>query len=208
MMPDETCDPLTGIGTGRRANISPRGCAPSWRQLVIILSVGVALYTTYRIASRTLLLGSVAGNYIYNYRPAPEGRVWLPFLIVLAAACGLAWLTTRKIGARERACVLAWWAAAFPFQLVLRVLALEPLAAIIRNEANNSFYTPTLNSTALEFLRNFQRQTDALPMHVAANMPGKVLRYRPFSLCAWSRCRPLRHVAFRPAASGYRTDLH
>jgi hypothetical protein len=176
-MPDETRDPVTGVGKEHRANVSIRGSSPMWPHLVILLSVGIALRTTYRIARKMLLLGSVEGHFVYAYGHALEGRVWFPFLIVFAPACGLAWLTTRKIATRERACVLAWWAAAFPSQLVLRVLAFEPLEASIRSDSSNSFYTPTLSSTALDFLGNFQRQAEALPMHAAANMPGKVLLY-------------------------------
>lgn len=148
-----------------------------WLPVAVTLSALVALWVIYRIATCDFVLGSVEGGWFHPYGRFVEITALWTFLAVAPCAMGLTWLATRMIDRSERACVLAWWAAAIPLQLALRYPATRSLETIIRSDSANSFYSPTLKYSAFEFLSNFEKLAPNLPEHASSNMPGKVLLY-------------------------------
>ena len=51
------------------------------------------------------------------------------------------------------------------------------LGTVVQSDVANSFYSPTLTYSALQFLSQFEQIAPALPLHAATNLPGKVLLF-------------------------------
>ncbi len=134
----------------------------------------VSLLVVQAIASRSLVVGSREGRWVYPYIRMFSAELLLPFLIALAVMLGMLYLSGRIFERHEGWTVAGWLVAGLLAQLALRWHAPASLAAIVTSDAANSFYSPTLRFTAREFLTRYQAIVHALPAHARTNMPGKV----------------------------------
>jgi hypothetical protein len=129
-------------------------------------------------------------GWIERFLFAPEGGGWAytyaqrPDLISLLSVVGvvplllLLWRHTEsQIETRPLRVLAQWLAAALVVQWLFLSIAPFPLTAKLESVSANGFYTVSKQYPAADFLRHFNSIAGTLPMHVQANLPGKVLLF-------------------------------
>ena len=158
----------------------------------LLLASAVSLLVCYRVATRTLDLGSFEGRWVYrHFQPlslAPFG-IWL-----LTSIAALDLLRVRPPDSRrgELLLVLAWVAVATVIDAALRTLTPIGLTEIFASADANSFFTATRQQPIGQVLGDFERARLLMPLHAQSNLPGKmvllyaleILTVRP-GLLAW-----------------------
>lgn len=144
-----------------------------WTTLVggLLLSCVVS----YRVATRSLVLGSPEGGWVYEYRYGFQPQSLAVFAIVWACCAVLAMVSLAEVRRREWRVVMMWLAVGLLSQAVLRALTAHTMEALFLGDGSNGFYQPTLQYRGLELLREFDRLRPALPEHPGTNMPGKLM---------------------------------
>lgn len=140
----------------------------------VILGAAVSLAVCYRIATRSLILGSQAAGWFYGYHQLFSPR-FLEVFVIACAAGALLWLPDPRPGRQEWTRVLAWWAVAIGVQWLLRSIAPFTLESLFQSDGANGFYGWAAQVTPADLLRHFNRLRRLAPLHVQANMPGKVM---------------------------------
>jgi hypothetical protein len=140
----------------------------------VLLGVSLALYVSYRVATQSLLLGSVEGRSVYPYvRPFAFSSVALA-AGVSAAVWSLLFLPSPAVS-RKAWWLIVWIAAALALQAALRALTPYSFERIFSSEGANSFYTVTTRYFASTVLSEFERVREFWPLHAQSNMPGKLM---------------------------------
>ena len=150
---------------------------PSHRLFWIALILGSALSVAvgWMIATQSLSLGSLEGNWYYGYlRPFSMPPIGAAFLVcgicsTLLLFPGLTWLR------HEWVLVAAWILAATCLHALIRSLTPLPFERIFISDAANSFYSVTQAHDAGTVLRNFDEVRASSPIHAQSNMPGKLM---------------------------------
>ena len=136
----------------------------------------LAAAASYRVATRSLILGSPEGGWHYQYF---DGISVLPVLgiALVTIAFVLAMLTvSRRIddsGGWPQ--VLCWVLAAFVVQLLIRPVAPVALGTIFASDGANAFYGVSRRFTPGEILTPTRSMRAGMPLHAQSNMPGKPL---------------------------------
>lgn len=128
------------------------------------------------------LFAPEGGGWAYTYVQRPDA---VSILAAMGLAAGLALLwhfTESAIESRPRATLAIWVAALLPVQWALHAIAPFTLTSKIESVSANGFLTVSKQYSAGEFLRHFDTIAPTLPMHVQANLPGKVLLYDALQL--------------------------
>ena len=117
------------------------------------------------------------GGWGYTYVQRPD-LVSLLVVAVLVPTLVLLWRYTEpKVECRPAWVVAQWLAAGLITTFVIHAIAPFALVAKLESEGANGFYTIAGQYPAPDFLRSFPAIAGTLPMHVQANLPGKVLLY-------------------------------
>jgi hypothetical protein len=158
----------------------------------LLLASAVSLLMCYRVATRTLDLGSFEGRWVYrHFQPlslAPFG-IWL---LTSIAALDLLRVQVPDSRRGELLLVLAWVAVATVIDAALRTLTPIGLTDIFASADANSFFTATRQQPIGQVLGDFEAARLLMPLHAQSNLPGKMvllyalemLTLRP-ALLAW-----------------------
>jgi len=139
---------------------------------------------------KTVILGvhNAMFGWIEQFLFAPEGGGWAytytqrPDLISLLAVAGLLPLllllwrySESHVATHPLRVVLEWLGAGVIVEWI--ALSIAPFSVLDKLESvsANGFYTVSKQFPAMDFLRHFNALASTLPMHVQANLPGKVL---------------------------------
>ncbi|HZP47328.1 MAG TPA: hypothetical protein VFB07_02255 [Vicinamibacterales bacterium] len=144
-----------------------------WASLIV--GMAAALYVAARVASQSIVIGSVEGNFFYRYsRPFASSMLWAA-VPVLATVVALAY-APRDVGRRHaRWLLIVWFVAASAHQAQLRTLTPFSYEQMFASDTANSFYGAAKQHRAGALLRRFDALRRSLPLHARSNMPGKVL---------------------------------
>lgn len=123
------------------------------------------------------LFAPEGGGWAYTYVQKPDG------ISLLSLAClvpPLLWLWRRtepQIQVRPWRVLAQWMAAALVVQAISLLIAPYSLTSKLESINANGFYAVSTQYDAAHFLRQFNEISATLPMHVRANLPGKVLLF-------------------------------
>lgn len=121
------------------------------------------------------LFAPSGGGWAYTYVQRPDLLSLLAVAGLVPLVAWLWWRTDRQIDARPLWVVAQWLVAALIIQWFIHAIAPFSLAAKLESVPANGFYSAAQAYPAGEFLRQFHSIAPTLPMHVQANLPGKVL---------------------------------
>ena len=167
----------------------------------VIAGAAASAVVCYLVATRSLVLGAQSAGWFYGYHAVFSVR----FLGVFAAACAagaLLWLPAPKPGLDEWSRLLAWFAVALVVQWLLRSIAPFTLESLFASDGANGFYGFAQQQTPGDLLSHFGRLRRTAPLHVQANMPGKVMLVYGLELLATSPRALAWLVAALSAAGG------
>ena len=143
-----------------------------------LMFAAVALFGIALIATGSITFGSVLGNYAY---PVEESNLSVRSLLILAlilpAALAGVHYGNRWIDSRQELVLALWFILGTGAVFTIRWLSPFSLGAVVQSDRANSFYSPTLTYSALQFLSQFEQIVPSLPFHAATNLPGKVLLF-------------------------------
>jgi len=140
----------------------------------LLAGVCLSLVLTYAIVQQSLVIGSYEGGWVYIYLFPFGYRALRVGVIVSLIAVALLFLPT-SIRDREWAVVGIWMAAAFAFDILMRLLAPSKFEPVFVSDMANSFYAVTKAHGMRTVLRGFDWLRVAWPMHAKSNMPGKII---------------------------------
>ena len=143
------------------------------------LGLLLSLATSVALATRSLLLGSYEGHWVYGYEYGQlvTVRTFLLFLLVGALAAALLRFTVPHATAQRRAwpILLIWLAAGLTLQIVLRSATPVDVETLFVSDTANSFYGFSQQYDAGDLITRFNRVGPQAPWHARGNMPGKVM---------------------------------
>ena len=164
-----------GLGLIERAGYRT---PPVMRLLPDVMLAAVALLGIELIATGSVTFGSVLGHFVY---PVAESdlsvRVLLVLALVLPVALAGIHYGNRWIDSRQKLVLALWFVLGTGAVFAIRWLYPFSLGAVVQSDEANSFYSPTLTYSALQFLSQFDQVAPSLPLHAAHNLPGKVLLF-------------------------------
>lgn len=142
---------------------------------LVITACAVGLMMTFLVYSGNFIFGSVKGVWMYRYfeETSPLPR-WIP-VTALALLASSVFIGTKLILIREKTTVIVTFFLLLILQFVIREAYPFPLGETVTSDKSNSFYTPTLQHSPLEILRDFETLSATFPLHARSNMPGKIL---------------------------------
>jgi hypothetical protein len=145
----------------------------SWTA-VLVGSVA-SLLLCFRIAHRSIVVGSHEGGWIYDYlQPFSLWPIAVALLVSGVVALGLV-LSGRALRRHEWLVVFSWVFLAIGLQAALRSLTPFSFEQIFGSGVANSFYSVTQQFDARTALTGFTSLRDAWPIHAHSNMPGKLM---------------------------------
>jgi hypothetical protein len=130
------------------------------------------------LASRSIVVGSVEGRWVYPYVSSLGGGAFVAALAGAAAAAALAAGSLRLARLRPASAVALLVAGGTLLQLLLWRISPFTLGAIVRSDAATSYFSAALRADAATLLRRWEMIAPTLPLHAVGNMPGKVLLFR------------------------------
>jgi hypothetical protein len=146
-------------------------------RLPIAFAIASAVVVTYLIGSQQLTFGSFEGNWVHAYYRAFSAWALLPFLVAGPCVLLLAAWSNRSGSRHPGLVILVWFALAFFLQLAFRSQFPGTLASNVVSSTVNSFYSPILEHSAYDLMRDFESLQPTLPLHASYNMPGKVMLF-------------------------------
>src|SRR5262249_31570950 len=136
-----------------------------------VLSLGVC----YGIATRTIVLGSPEGHWVYGYVQAFTPRSLIVFLLVATLSGALLAVPPSVSTRHESSLIFIGFLVALAAQGLLRSLAPFSMEKVFASDAANSFYGVSRHYGALTVLRDFDHVRSYWPLHAQSNMPGKLM---------------------------------
>jgi hypothetical protein len=142
-----------------------------WASVLLgsLLSLGVS----YAVATKSIVVGSHEGHWVYDYAQPFDPRSLAVFL--LASALSGALLAVRVERLREWSLVLAWFLIALGLQALVRSVTPYTFERIFASDGANSFYSVARQYSATDVLGDFGRLRPSWPLHAKSNLPGKLL---------------------------------
>ena len=145
--------------------------------LLVSLALGfvLALYASYLVATRELVIGSQAGRWTYPYlQPV---RLWTLGTALASWLACFALLRAEGAGSLTKPWrqIFAWLMIGFGVQAALRYLTPYSFEHIFTSTGANSFYTVTTHYFASTVMTDFDRMREYFPLHAQSNMPGKLM---------------------------------
>jgi len=157
----------------------------------------LSLFVSNNIATRTVVLGSRRGNWVYGYIQFFNIRsleIWVVVTALSGALLAGSWMYIRKTNERpptrlhvEWLLIVVWCAGGLVLQALIRRLTPFTFGNIFASDAANSFYSVALRYDASTILREFDSLRKSWPLHAQSNLPGKLLLVRA-----------LIHISTRP----------
>ncbi|MGH9383632.1 MAG: hypothetical protein ACRD2N_05030 [Vicinamibacterales bacterium] len=121
--------------------------------------------------------GSQAGGTGYPFAQLPSLRTVVTAVAVVLVVVVALRFSVPRVRRHEGAIVALWLGVAFAAQLALSGLAYASMSAAIESEGANGFYTVSERTSAADVLSRFRDAASTFPLHVRANMPGKMLLF-------------------------------
>jgi hypothetical protein len=141
----------------------------------LVLGSALSLVTCYRLATRSIVLGSREGGWVYPYVQPFDVRSVAVFLLVSLLACGLVAAPNAVTRRREWLLVLFWITVAVGLQGLLRSLTRYSFETIFISDGANAFYGVAGHYIPSTVLGDFDRVRAYWPLHAQSNMPGKLM---------------------------------
>lgn len=140
--------------------------------------VAATLGLTALYATGSLVVGSVAGRWVYPYVAPARPAALLASLAAGTAAALLSVVAFRLARDRIAAALALLVLGGASLQLLLWRIYPHAMGAIVRSDAATSFYSVARRLDAATLLRTWASAAPTFPLHALGNMPGKILLFR------------------------------
>jgi len=149
---------------------------------LILTACVISVLLIYLVFTRNFVFGSELGNWTDHYLSSvPVFPKWIPFIVLLSIGLFVL-LGSKLIHIYERITLSVLFLLAVFIQSLIRMIYPFSLGSVVQSDGANSFFTPAMSYSGVEFLSKFITLAPSLPLHARANMPGKILLFEFFKL--------------------------
>jgi len=142
---------------------------------MVITACAIGIMMTFLVYSGNFIFGSIKGIWMYRYfEEISTLPRWIPITALSLLALSV-FIGGKLIHSYEKTTIIISFPILLVLQFVMRNATPFSLGEIVASDKSNSFYTPSVQYSALEILRNFETLAAAFPSHARTNMPGKIL---------------------------------
>lgn len=147
------------------------------RVLWIALALGAmaTIVIGWQISRQSWILGGREAGWFYRYYQYFSARMAVVFVATAAATILLLWMPRPRSRRHERLLLFAWWAFGLGAALLVRSVSSYTLESLFASDGASGFYAFAGEHTPSSVLRQFNRVRRTGPLHVQANMPGKLM---------------------------------
>jgi hypothetical protein len=146
---------------------------PIVRWSFLVVGAALSLQFSCGIATRTVVVGSREGRWVYPYL---HGFGWRPVVIWAVALAGMLLLyrlTESMLRKRPWLWLFVWLVAALVVEALICSLAPYRFDRIFASDGANSFHSVAARYTPAAMLGDFEAVRKYWPLHAYTNMPGK-----------------------------------
>jgi hypothetical protein len=143
--------------------------------LALIAGAAITLVVCRLASTHSLQLGTPAAGWVYGYYQAFGLRGLGVFLLTSSVAALLLQLPPARSTSDEWLRLITWWLFGLAAVWMLRSLAGYTLQDLFASDGANGFYGFAEQHPAAQVLRRFDYLRRLGPLHVQANMPGKLM---------------------------------
>jgi hypothetical protein len=160
--------------------LQSRPITAEWRLAALLVAL-FALFV-FLVAGRHIEWGASQGRWIYPVVADATWRVMAVALVVSIGAVLILEAAGTLVAKRDRLAIAVLIAAGFGLHIAERIVHPTTLAAIVRSDVCNSFYSVALTYRPAELLSRFGALAPTLPLHATTNMPGKSIIFHVLGL--------------------------
>jgi hypothetical protein len=147
-----------------------------WLWTALLLGAALSLIVSYRVATQSLEIGSIAGGWTYQYLYRFQPRTLVIAAVICMGCAVIGAVPLDHVSRHQWQLVFLWMAIATAAQGVLRTQTPYTLEAVFVSDGANGFYAPTQQYSASQLLHEFNRLRPTFAsVHAASNMPGKLI---------------------------------
>lgn len=148
---------------------------------VVLLNMALALCAAGAVlltAGKYITFGAGSGGWVYRYISDFQLHSLILGIGIAVAAVILLHISLRRVERHEAAVLILWVVLGTAGQLALHSLYPYTIADVVTSWGANTFFTVSHQFHGYELLSRFHALSATLPLHVKANMPGKLLFYQ------------------------------
>ena len=163
---------------------TPQQSSSSSDIALVITACMIGIMMTFLVYSGNFIFGSIKGIWMYRYFEEISSLPrWIPVIALVLLALSV-FIGGKLIHLHEKTTLIISFLILLVLQFVMRSATPFSLGEIVASDKSNSFYTPSVQYSALEILRNFESLAATFPLHARTNMPGKILFFEFLGLFA------------------------
>lgn len=135
----------------------------------------------FLVHTENFIFGSEKGNWQYRYfKDVDQVSIW--HLILIAILLGLLiFMGTKLINKYETLTLTGCFLTAVILQILIHTIYPYSMESIVQSNANG-FYSVAVEYSPIEILTGYGNLVSVFPLHVRANLPGKILLFELFEI--------------------------
>lgn len=144
---------------------------------LLLVFCAVTILMVFLVYTENFVFGSEKGNWQYRYfKDVAQIPLWQPIIIV-----GLLYLSVfiggKLIYKYETLTLFGCFLAVVIIQILIRNTYPVSMEAVVQSDRANGFYSVAMKYSPSEILSQYNNLISTFPMHVRANLPGKILLF-------------------------------
>lgn len=149
---------------------------------LLMVFCAVTILMIFLVYTENFIFGSEKGNWQYRYfKDVAQVSIW--HSIIIAILLGLLIFTgTKLINKYETLTLTGCFLTAVILQILIRNIYPYSIESIVQSNRANGFYSVALEYSPIEILTGYNNLVSVFPMHVRANLPGKILLFELFEI--------------------------
>ncbi len=149
--------------------------------LIFVFCVVTALMI-FLVYTENFIFGSIKGNWVYPYfkdiAPMPT---WRPITIFILLGLSI-FIGSKFIKDNETMVLLGCFLIAVIMQSLIRNIYPVSMSVIVQSNDANAFYSVAMEYSSVDVLTKYRALVSDFPLHVRANLPGKILLFELFKI--------------------------
>lgn len=149
---------------------------------LLLVFCAVAILMMFLVYTENFIFGSEKGNWQYRYfKEVAQIPLWQSMIIL-----GLLFLSIfiggKLIHKHEVPTLFGCFLAAIIIQILIRNIYPISMEAVVQSDRANGFYSVAMEYSPTEILSQYSNLVSNFPLHVRANLPGKILLFELFEV--------------------------
>jgi len=142
---------------------------------ILLVFCFVTVLMAFLVHTENFIFGSERGNWIYRpFKELLPLPLWQPMTII-ALLGSMIVIGTKLINKYEKLTLIGCFFGVVFLQILIRNVYPISMDSMVKSDRANGFYTVAMEYSTIEILTEYNNLVSVFPMHVRANLPGKIL---------------------------------